>query len=160
MFLRNKTLIATLALLITAPVQAIEEHLIVKRGLSFGNVVPRVSSCSLDPGTLAMTSPSNACIGSNHVAEIELHGDANTIMRIEFFTGTNAPNNITYYPKVRLTNNLGGDVTTTVGASIINFSTGSDGKLTMLIGGQINIGSALLPTTVYNVDYNIDYREQ
>jgi hypothetical protein len=107
-----------------------------------------------------MTSPSSACIGNNHTAEIELIGDPNTVMRIEFFNGFNGTGNINFYPQARLTNNIGGDLTTSVGATIVNFSTGNDGKLNMSIGGQISIGGTLTSTTPYAVTYNIDYREQ
>ncbi len=119
------------------------EVLTVVQDMNFGETVPRAGSCVMDVITSNIT-PASLCVSNGILGIYTITATANTNIEIKAISTVGDVNGFILEPTIRLTNNLGDEATNLNPDTYIDFSTGSDGLITVYMAGTLTFpgGSA------------------
>ncbi|GHB63118.1 hypothetical protein GCM10008107_10270 [Psychrosphaera saromensis] len=119
------------------------EVLTVVQDINFGETVPSSGSCEMDVITGEIT-PANLCVSDGVLGIYTITATANTNIEIKAISTVGDVNGFILEPTIRLTNNLGDEATNLNPDTYIDFSTGSDGLITVYMAGTLTFpgGSA------------------
>lgn len=134
------------------------EILTVIRVTDFGYVVPTGGSCVMNPVNGEIT-PASLCVGPGALGEYTVTATPNTIVRIRAIPTVAGPPGKVFEPTLHLTNNLGSSATNLVSDTDIDFSTGSDGIITVYMGGTLTFTAGFLLGSSHNVSSSLRFNE-
>lgn len=151
---------ATVALLVLVPRLAFAagEILTVINPTDFGDVVPVGGSCVMDPITGNIT-PASLCIGPGTLGEYTITATPSTTVRIRATANSGGPLDKIFEPTLYLTNNLGHNATNLISGTDVDFDTGTDGIITVYIGGTLTFPAGLLFSSNHTVNTTLEFNE-
>jgi len=126
--------------------------------MSFGETVPKSGSCVMDVVTGNIT-PASLCVSSGVLGIYTITATANTNIEIKGISTVGDPNGFVLEPTLRLTNNLGDEATNLVPDTYIDFSTGSDGLITVYIGGTLTFPGGLSGGSSHSLQASLEFTE-
>ncbi|SFC25633.1 hypothetical protein [Pseudoalteromonas denitrificans] len=141
------------------PALALEEYIQQQKTISFGQTIPRIGSCELDPFTETMTSPQTICIDSHTLGHYKIFGDANLMLKIILHKVDDISGGVFFAPKGRLKNNLGDDVSAPISEAETWIRIGSDGILDIYVGGTLTLTKVQNSSSSITLQYNIEFNE-
>jgi len=136
---------------------AVEEFIQEQKTTSFGQTIPRIGSCELNPFTSAITSPQSICISDHVLGHYKIFGDANQMLKVILHKVDDVPQGIFFSPKGRLTNNLGDDISAPISGATTWIQIGSDGVLNIYVGGTLTLTQVQNSSTAIVLQYNIEF---
>lgn len=134
------------------------EVLSVITPINFGETVPKAGSCVLNPVNGNLT-PKNLCVSAGVLGEYTITATANTTVRIKAISTSGHPQGFILEPTLRLTNNLGADSTNLSADTYIDFDTGSDGVITVYMGGTLTFPGGLAHGSSHSFNASLEYTE-
>lgn len=138
--------------------QAAGETLTIVNNINFGEVVPKAGSCIMNPAN-GNVSPATTCVSGSVLGEYTITATPNTIVRIRAVSTVGHPQGFVLEPTMRLTNNLGGDSYNLLPDTDIDFSTGSDGNITVYLGGTFTFPGGLAFGSSHNFNVTLVFNE-
>ena len=136
---------------------AVAEWMQVRQIINMGTVIPGIGTCTFDPITLVMSSPSNLCTGGEALGHTKIFGPANQMQKIILHPMNDVARGIRFDPKGRLVNNLGDDISAPIAGGETWIKIGSDGVLDIYIGGTFTLSQSLNSNSVYSIEVNVEF---